>query len=86
MLIMVNDGKGKCSHNDLVSIQRGAPTVAVQGRAAGREATVHIETANNEQASDSVSFVTLLQGAFVQKLLTVLISEERVQDEENPRS
>ena len=75
---MVNGkGKGKGFHNDLVSIQRGAPAVAVQGRAAGREATVHIETANNEQASDSVSFVTLLQGAFVQQLLTVLISPER---------
>ena len=82
---MVN-GKGKGFHNDLVSIQRGAPTVAVQGRAAGREATVHIETANNEQASDSVSFVTLLQGAFVQKLLIVLVSPERVQVEENSRS
>ena len=60
MMVKVN---GKCSHNDLVSIQRGAPAVAVQGRAAGREAAVHIETANNEQASDSVPFVTLLQGA-----------------------
>ena len=57
-------------HSDLVSIQRGAPAVAVQGRAAGREAAVHIETANNEQPSDSVPFLTLLQGAFVQKLST----------------
>ena len=73
-------------NNDLVSIQRGAPAVAVQGRAAGREAAVHIETANNEQPSDSVPFFDVIARRFCAKTFNVLISPGRAQVEENPRT